>query len=551
MFKNTISQDLQDAIKKVMHASSPVAEALVGNQHKIDKNKNGRIDAHDFKLLKGQKAAPVKEEQTDEAMSHQAATTMKHIPNASPALKKAAKDIKPGIAGYRDRIAMLRAGGVKEEVEELDELSKTTLGSYAKKATRDAVITRKIGADFEHQGKRAKSPGMKAASDELSQKYKSKSWQRRDGVDKAVDRLTKEEVELGEAKSLHKMSADELDQAHKDNEAKIAAIHKNDPTVRITKSHPLISKRRSINLHKVIRSKQSNEEVELDEGSGPKEKQKTPFRNINGPEYKAAADKQRQQMAKDKAAEPGKKMLDKKGMAEGSFSGNDKMAKAAHDSGDSKAIVRMRDAKGTYSATMVRKQGEKDHKEISRVYDKKDVAEGWDDMLKANKERAVAADKAKGTGKFDKKELSPGSTQYTRKSKTFTDGGSDADLRKANRKSNEEVDETTVIHNSFTVNLKEAYTFGEYLQAAKSIVGEDEAVIMANKAFGAQDVGIFEQAITIENMIEEMNTLEEAGHTISEPKYNTELGNPYYEYTVTEETGARRKYIHHGDVVTN
>ena len=53
-----------------------------------------------------------------EAMSHQAATTMKHIPNASPALKKAAKDIKPGIAGYRDRVAMLKAGGVKEEVEQ-------------------------------------------------------------------------------------------------------------------------------------------------------------------------------------------------------------------------------------------------------------------------------------------------------------------------------------------------------------------------------------------------------------------------------------------------
>ena len=189
--------------------------------------------------------------------SHQSATTMKHIPNPSPALKKAAKDIKPGIAGYRDRIAMLKAGGVKEEVEqmdelststlksyisgaqkdrdsqtdsknsgdreqaayakkqsvkrtlgivdakarlnkeeveELDELSKTTLGSYAKKASRDAVITRKIGADFENQADKARSPGMKAASNELSQKYKSKSWKRRDGVDKAVDRLTKEET---------------------------------------------------------------------------------------------------------------------------------------------------------------------------------------------------------------------------------------------------------------------------------------------------------------------------------------------------------------------
>jgi hypothetical protein len=53
------------------------------------------------------------------------------------------------------------------------------------------------------------------------------------------------------------------------------------------------------------------------EGSGPKEKQKTPYRDINSPEYKAAADKQKQRMDKDKAAEPGKKMLSKQGVAEG------------------------------------------------------------------------------------------------------------------------------------------------------------------------------------------------------------------------------------------
>ena len=69
----------------------------------IDKNNNGKIDAHDFKLLQKE------DDQTEE--SHQSKTTMKHIPNASPALKKAAKDIKPGIAGYRDRIAMLK--GIK------------------------------------------------------------------------------------------------------------------------------------------------------------------------------------------------------------------------------------------------------------------------------------------------------------------------------------------------------------------------------------------------------------------------------------------------------
>lgn len=47
------------------------------------------------------------------------------------------------------------------------------------------------------------------------------------------------------------------------------------------------------------------------EGSGPKEKQKTPYRDINSPEYRAAADKQKEKMAKDKAAEPGKALAKK------------------------------------------------------------------------------------------------------------------------------------------------------------------------------------------------------------------------------------------------
>jgi len=51
--------------------------------------------------------------------SRQAKTTMKHIANPTPGEKKAAKDIKPGIAGYRDRVAMLKSakarGALKEE----------------------------------------------------------------------------------------------------------------------------------------------------------------------------------------------------------------------------------------------------------------------------------------------------------------------------------------------------------------------------------------------------------------------------------------------------
>lgn len=172
---HAVGKDLADGIKHGEHLSDSELD-----------------DAHEM----GAKVKHVKES-VDEAMSDQAKTTMKHIPNPSPALKKAAKDIKPGIAGFRDRIAMLKAGGVKEEVEELDELSKSTLGSYAKKASRDAVITRKIGVDFENKADRARSPGMKAASDEISQRFKSKSFKRRAGVDKAIDRLTKEETDFG------------------------------------------------------------------------------------------------------------------------------------------------------------------------------------------------------------------------------------------------------------------------------------------------------------------------------------------------------------------
>ena len=88
-----------------------------------------------------------------------------------------------------------------EEVE-LDELNKSTLASYAKKATHDARIQQSIGKDFEAD--RSRKPGMKAAAKELADKYKSKSRKREAGVGKAIDRLAKEEVELDEKMNLAK-----------------------------------------------------------------------------------------------------------------------------------------------------------------------------------------------------------------------------------------------------------------------------------------------------------------------------------------------------------
>jgi hypothetical protein len=78
-----------------------------------------------------------------------------------------------------------------EQFEQLDEISKATLGSYVKKASRDAVVKRKIGADFENMADKSRKPSSKSAATELADKWKAKSFKRSANINKAVDRLTK------------------------------------------------------------------------------------------------------------------------------------------------------------------------------------------------------------------------------------------------------------------------------------------------------------------------------------------------------------------------
>jgi hypothetical protein len=118
-------RDVADVAARIMAGLPPLQEKLHPNQQKIDVVDDEKIDGKDFAKLRKMKKEDV--EEVDE--SHQAATTMKHIPNPTPAQKQAAKDIKPGIAGIRDRFDMLKDAGVKEEVEELDEVKMADLPS--------------------------------------------------------------------------------------------------------------------------------------------------------------------------------------------------------------------------------------------------------------------------------------------------------------------------------------------------------------------------------------------------------------------------------------
>jgi hypothetical protein len=187
---NIKKQDpVADVVKDILQQ-----EALKGNQHKIDKNKNNKIDSHDFKILRGEKPE-VKEGWDDMLKAGKERAERERQEMGTGKFNK--QEVKPGVVRYTKKPEKYEPAEKtqKEEVEQIDELKKSTLGSYVSKASRDATIQRKIGADFETLADKSRKPSMKKAATTLSDKYKAKTWSRLAGVDKAVGRLAKEEVE--------------------------------------------------------------------------------------------------------------------------------------------------------------------------------------------------------------------------------------------------------------------------------------------------------------------------------------------------------------------
>lgn len=85
--------------------------------------------------------------------------------------------------------------GIVEDVEQIDELEKSTLASYVKKASHNAGIKRQIAGQFDQKSASAKKLSKKQSWGDLSTDWKNMARKRQAGIDKAVDRLAKEEVE--------------------------------------------------------------------------------------------------------------------------------------------------------------------------------------------------------------------------------------------------------------------------------------------------------------------------------------------------------------------
>jgi hypothetical protein len=119
--------------------------------------------------------------------AHKAAEAMKsHNTTAENKYRDQAND-SATVRYFRQKNGMpewykKKYGHMKEEVEQIDEISKTTLGSYVKRASQDAVTkAMKYASKRDESGK--ESGTLKKISD------------RESGIRKASDRLTKEEVE--------------------------------------------------------------------------------------------------------------------------------------------------------------------------------------------------------------------------------------------------------------------------------------------------------------------------------------------------------------------
>ncbi len=70
-FDNQKTKNVADVVAKIL-AGETVSEALKGDQHKIDVNKNNKIDAEDFKHLRaGKKPADVKKEEIEQIQEYE------------------------------------------------------------------------------------------------------------------------------------------------------------------------------------------------------------------------------------------------------------------------------------------------------------------------------------------------------------------------------------------------------------------------------------------------------------------------------------------------
>jgi len=142
IFNDKILKSVAEAASKVMQQ-----EELKGSQHKIDANKNGKIDAHDFKLLRAGKKPEVKKEEAEQLdeVGDTPAGRKALGSYVSKAIADKSKDRTKGLRKATSRMYKDDYYGKKtnEEVEQVDEAFPTVADAQKRMAAKESPFEKK------------------------------------------------------------------------------------------------------------------------------------------------------------------------------------------------------------------------------------------------------------------------------------------------------------------------------------------------------------------------------------------------------------------------
>ena len=251
-----------------------VAEALKGNQKKIDKNHNGKIDGQDFKILRGKKKV---EEEVEEIDERDAGNKAKKDAAAIATGAKNRDAQHLGSRGMKTDVADKIRGREKmsgkdrqhygEEVEQIDELSPATMHSYQDKAADSIAhskgsLKRKEGDRVAHaQEIKKRNKGLDLAGERLAKKNMDEEVEQIDEVSHR-DYAAKGMMHPDMAKGMHVGKEGDF-YAHGTGDKKYGKVVKNSGgQVHIKQTHDSYSDKKVNKLHKFKVSSSMDEETD-------------------------------------------------------------------------------------------------------------------------------------------------------------------------------------------------------------------------------------------------------------------------------------------------
>ena len=182
MYTDKITQAVAEAVKQIL-----ATEKLHPNQQKLDVHEpeKDELTSKDFEMLRKGKKAEVKEGWQD--MLDDVKKRAGPQPSGGSGVKQGSR-----YGGSKQKDEPEDKKPMKEDLGQIDELSKTTLGSYIKKAANDKADRAYGNGFWDSRGGRTTYPPEDTP---IKNKIEVDQKQRNAGIKRAVNKLTKENIE--------------------------------------------------------------------------------------------------------------------------------------------------------------------------------------------------------------------------------------------------------------------------------------------------------------------------------------------------------------------